>query len=202
MYNSIKRSTLDISKKDIDISKYSRAIESEPKNPRAYFLRGATYHSLAHFRLAKNDYTKALELNPDNKSFNYEDNLNSDFKTFTNNSIKRNLNGIKNKTGRKYEQVIIDFSREIETDPTDPRAYYLRGYYFAKLLHYKLSIDDLTIALNLNPSNKKLKLHYSPEEIDNVTILQVRSRIKKLNKDKIGAIEDLELSRQLLEKNL
>ena len=201
LYKSFKRSIANTLEKEILISKFSRLIEKNPKNPRAYFLRGVTYHLLRHYLLALDDYKKALELNPNNKSFDYIYNEKSDFKTFNNSDINFNLNSIKRKTGNENEQLISKFSREIESCPTNPRAYYLRGFYYAKLHHYKLSIDDLTIALDLNPTNESFEFPNSQATFNNVNILQVRSQVKKQNKDKTGAIEDLKLSKQLIEKH-
>lgn len=194
LYKSFKKSILDTKEKEKSISIYSREIEENPKNCRAYFLRGIFYQGLRHYQLALDDFNKALDLNPDNKSFNYHNSSS----TFDNKIILYNISNIKISKSKEIEKHISSFSREIEKDPIDPKFYYLRGSCYHNLYYFQLAIDDYSKAIDLNIDNKSYNFYNSEATFNNVTILQARSNAKLLIKDKIGAENDLKLSGQLI----
>ncbi|MFA7302003.1 MAG: tetratricopeptide repeat protein [Candidatus Shapirobacteria bacterium] len=94
LFKSFKKNAAKTKEREQSVIKYSIEIEKNPLDPRAYFLRGTIYQGLGKRQLAINDYKKAIELNPANKSFNYEYSEHSDFKTFNNDVINLNLRSI------------------------------------------------------------------------------------------------------------
>jgi len=77
---------------------YSREIESQPNNPQPYFLRGTCNHTLRNYKIAIADYTKALELNSENKAFRFRTNN----ATFDNITILRNRSSAYREIGEKF----------------------------------------------------------------------------------------------------
>ena len=98
LYKSFDKSINERQNAEEMIVKFSRQIGVTPNNPRAYFLRGTCHQRLMNYRVAIDDYSKALELNPDNKSFKFEDS----YATFDNITILRNRSSAKSSLGDKF----------------------------------------------------------------------------------------------------
>jgi tetratricopeptide (TPR) repeat protein len=90
------------------IAAYSKAIDLDPKNRRAYNYRGTEKMDLKDFRGAITDFSKAIEIDP------------MDAESYTD----RGKSKIELKD---YKGALTDFSKAIELDPKNVNAYFLRG---------------------------------------------------------------------------
>ncbi len=98
LYKSFNRSVDERKNAENSIISLSNEIKKSPDSPRYYFLRGTCYHRLHNYRLAIDDYTKAFELNSDNRSFNFL----SGSGNFNNYWILKNRSSSKSDIGDKY----------------------------------------------------------------------------------------------------
>ncbi len=80
------------------------------------------------------DFTKAIELNPENEDAYIE-------------------RGIAKYKLEDYEGAIEDFTEAIELNPENEDAYYWRGFTKYDLKDYEASIQDFTKVIELNPDN-------------------------------------------------
>ncbi|MGM0408827.1 MAG: tetratricopeptide repeat protein [Bacteroidota bacterium] len=99
-----------------------------------YVNRGATHQKLLNFDQALEDYSKTIQINPDNPNvYLYRGSLyyqNSDF-----------------------NEAIDDFSKVINIDPQNPYAFYNRGMVYLKLQEDDKSCDDFHRACELGNTN-------------------------------------------------
>jgi tetratricopeptide (TPR) repeat protein len=92
------------------IVKYTKIIESNPKNIKAYLLRAKAKYNLKDYSGAIADYDKAIELDPQNPKAFYD------------------RGGIYSLKGhRYYPKAIKDYDRAIALKPKYREAYYRRG---------------------------------------------------------------------------
>ena len=109
---------------------YTKAIELDPKDAKAYFNRGHAYNELNKYKEAIADYTKAIELDPKyahayfNRGFAYDE-------------------------LKKYEEAIADYTKAIELDLTDSDAYSNRGHAYEALGKTKEAEADFAKAKSL-----------------------------------------------------
>ena len=82
------------------IDDYTKAIELEPNNGKAYNNRGASYYNLGEYEKAIDDYSKAIELDPNytNVYYNRGDSY-------------YNLG--------EHEKAIDDYTKAIDLDPNN-----------------------------------------------------------------------------------
>ena len=121
-------------KHDLDIAKYSREIEQDPSNFRAYKERGNAYCRKREFDRAVADYSKAVELNPDY------------FLAYN------NRGNVYMQTAR-YDLAIADYNRAIELKPENGMPYNNRGFAFLLMGDLEQAEADIRISLKLNPAN-------------------------------------------------
>ena len=113
---------------------YTKAIELDPKDAKAYFNRGDAYSRLNKYPEAIADYTRTIELEPKN------------FAAYFNRGLAHNsLNN--------YPEAIADSSKAIEQDPTFALAYYYRGFAYYQLKKYPEAITDFTKIIELDPKD-------------------------------------------------
>ena len=100
---------------DRAISEYTKALEINPKDAKAYIYRGGAYLGKGQYDQAISEYTKALEINPKdalayyNRGFVYRDK-------------------------GQYDEAISDYTKVLEINPKDAGAYDSRGFtYLVKL---------------------------------------------------------------------
>jgi tetratricopeptide (TPR) repeat protein len=121
-------------KYDLDIAKYSREIEQDPADFRAYKERGNAYFRKRDFDRAVADYNRAIELNPDY-------------------FIAYNNRGNVYMQTARYELAIADYNKAIELKPENGMPYNNRGFAFLLMGDLDRAEADIRKSLNLNPAN-------------------------------------------------
>ena len=101
-----------------------------------YFYRAYEKYILKDYYGAIADYTKAIEINPNNASTYYNRGL-----------VKYKL--------KDYYGAIEDYTKAIEIDPNFANAYYNRGLSKKNLKDYYGAIADYTKAIEINPNDAK-----------------------------------------------
>jgi len=138
------------SDKNESVKAYSRAIELDPNNAEAYYLRAVTYLSLGEKTLAIQDYRQVIAIEPKSidaynmRARSYQAMGNPDFAI------------------REYEKAIESASGM----KTKARAYSLRGSYYVDQYFQKndirysdLAMKDYSKAIDLDPRNVDWYLH-------------------------------------------
>jgi putative GTP pyrophosphokinase len=92
-------------------------------------------HNQNLFNDAINQYTKILELKPDNTIC----------------SIIYKHRGMANFACSQYKEAIDDFSNSLKLDEKSYKAAYYRGVVYSVLKQYSPAIDDYTLSLTINP---------------------------------------------------
>lgn len=131
-------------KQTFDYSKYSQDstqrretstdIIQEPKSDSDYFERGRSRARKEYYEDAIDDFTKAIEINP-----NYEE-------AYYHRAISKGLIG-------NYSEAIKDYDKVIEINPKNFEAYCFRGTDKANNKDYKGGLSDLNKSIVLNPKN-------------------------------------------------
>jgi tetratricopeptide (TPR) repeat protein len=88
-----------------------------------FYIRGNTYMASGEYQQAIDDFTKTIELHPQN------------INTY-------HLRGLAYVRLEKYQQAIDDFTKTIELNSKEANAYYWRGFAYEKLGKYQQAIDD------------------------------------------------------------
>jgi tetratricopeptide (TPR) repeat protein len=114
------------------ISCFSEAIRLDPKNAKAYIIRGKYNERLGKFDEANRDYSEAIRLDP------------KDVYTYI-------IRGLTYKKLGKYDEAIRDNSEAIRLDPKDVLAYNNRGLTYEKLGKFDEAISDYSEAIRLDP---------------------------------------------------
>ena len=146
---------------------YSRAIELNPKNAKAYSDRGVAYGEKGNHKLALKDFKKAIQLHPNDAEVYYNRgvayDMNSDvdhaFKDYTE-AIRLNPDLAKAYTNRgnaynnkgRLNSAIKDLNKAIQLDPNDAKAYTNRGKSYGKKGQYDQAIKDFKKAIQLDPN--------------------------------------------------
>lgn len=112
----------------------STDIIQEPKSASEYFERGRSKARKDYYEDAIDDFTKAIEINP-----NYEE-------AYYHRAISKGLMG-------NYSGAIKDYDKVIEINPKNFEAYCFRGIDKANSKNYKGGLSDLNKSIFLNPKN-------------------------------------------------
>lgn len=115
----------------------AKALSDSSKTPEEYYNNGNLKMKSNNFKMAIQDYNKAIELNP----------------KYTNAYKDRALS--KSYLG-DYYGAIRDYDRIIELNPEDDEAYNDRGNSKAQLENYKEAIQDYNKAAELNPKRASI----------------------------------------------
>ena len=113
---------------------YTRAIESDPQNPEAYFQRALEKAALQRYEEAISDHDRALILSPGNPE------------------IYMRRGSAKSILGR-LDSALEDHEQALRLDPLDAEAFAHRGATRAQLGRHKDAIADFDQALCLGPDN-------------------------------------------------
>lgn len=84
---------------------------------------------------------------------------------------------------KKYEDAILDFTKELEINQNNDAAYYNRGLAEQNLDHYVSAIDDFTKAIEINPNESD---YYADR---GALISKTNGDLKKAEQDLSKAIE-------------
>ncbi len=115
------------------ISDNTRAIENFPENAYLFYSnRGWSRRELGDYVGAIQDFTKAVQLNP-----NFAE-------------AYSNLGVVRSQLGQ-YDEALAQCNKAIRLRPSDARTYYIRGLAFSNLGHYSQAITDFSKAVELNP---------------------------------------------------
>ena len=98
-------------------------------------INALTFHNKNHFNEAINQYTKILELKP-NDSIR---------------SIIFKHRGMANFACSKYNEAVEDFTNALKLDEKSYKSSYYRGVVHSVLKQYLKAIDDYTLSLEINP---------------------------------------------------
>jgi tetratricopeptide (TPR) repeat protein len=112
------------------IQSFSKAIEIDPENEEAYFLRGNAYNDSGKPELALKDYTVVLKRNPEDQLALYN----------------RSLAYL---SLQQFDQAIEDLSRLIQLAPEEPNGYNLRSVVNSQKGEYSLAVADATRVIEL-----------------------------------------------------
>ncbi|MFJ9505504.1 tetratricopeptide repeat protein, partial [Streptomyces anulatus] len=96
--------------------------------------RGLTYRHMRRLGEASVDFTRAIELNPENASAVFS-------------------RGVAYRLSGRHEEALADFTRAIELDPDNMRAFTARGNTYRLSDRHEEALADLTRAIELDPDN-------------------------------------------------
>ncbi|MBI4333278.1 MAG: tetratricopeptide repeat protein [Chloroflexi bacterium] len=159
---------LDRGDLDPAINAFTRVIELEPDNARAYDRRGIAYGRKYYYDEAIRDFDQAIRIDPtyagayNNRGLSYYKlsrfaealadydraiELSSDIGVFYANR------GLAHHHRGEFDRAIADYSRAIELDPVAAEAYAYRGETYAQMGKYREALADFDRALDLDPGN-------------------------------------------------
>ena len=128
------------------VNNYSRSIDEinslmgiSLNNDRLYRLRAANFLEINEYQKAEADYTKAIELDPENDENYYQRGY------FYIYYLEDN------------DKAIADFTKAIELDPLDPYNYYQRGYTFGENEQYNEALASYLKAEELDKDKSLAK---------------------------------------------
>ncbi len=124
----------DSTKDELDeaIAKHTEAIRLNPKDDKAYYLRGYCYFARGEIDKAMPDFTKAIQLEPKN-------------------AAAYNSRGIVYVETGELDKAIADYTKAIRLNPKDATAHVSRGYTYYEKGEFEKSIADYTEAIRLDP---------------------------------------------------
>lgn len=127
---------------DIDITLLfaDKAIKSDPYQFMGYFARACAWDAKKEKDKAIENYTKAIELNPDFADAYY------------NRGLVLQSKKEQQKATIDFENAIINYSNTLKINPHSPRLYVCRGNTWYCNGNYDKAIEDYTTALNINNS--------------------------------------------------
>ncbi|MFA7361264.1 MAG: tetratricopeptide repeat protein [Candidatus Kapaibacterium sp.] len=152
-------------------SYYEKVISSQLSDAKLYLSygyegRGSEYYYSKSYEKAIADYTKAIELKPDDadaywsrgNAYYYLQKYDEAIADYTkaielkpDDADAYNNRGIAYRKLEKYDEAIADFSKAIELKPDYALAYYNRGVAYYDLKKYEEVIADYTKAIELEP---------------------------------------------------
>ena len=121
---------------DQEIGRCTRAIESNPGDPKNYAERAEIYRGLGIILKAIDDYAKAIELDPAEKKGDYY-----------------YQHGELCQIAGRYQQAIGDYSKLIQLNPKDDLPYEYRSRAYERNGQFSNAIADLTKMIESEPKN-------------------------------------------------
>jgi tetratricopeptide (TPR) repeat protein/S1-C subfamily serine protease len=122
----------ELKRYDEGLAAITQAIDLAPRAA-WYVNRGILYRRQQKYKLALDDYNKAIELNPNHaNAYNNRGNLYQDKK--------------------KYELALDDYNKAIDINPNFAILYYNRGNLYKDLQKYDLALSDYSKAIDINPN--------------------------------------------------
>ena len=149
------------------LNEINSIIQSNPENGIYYAGRGVLYHNMGMYQEAIEDYTIAIDLDPErseqffySRAFSfymlkkYFEVLDDIYRVIEFNpgvSKYYSLRGMAYLKLDMIQEAFIAFSKAIELEPSDYINYTYRGSIFFNLKMFHESLEDLTKALSINP---------------------------------------------------
>lgn len=122
----------DLTKCDVAISEFTKAIKSNPKHAWAYLNRGDAYRVKGDKDKAMDDYNKAISINPKfGNAYYYRGNLYFQ--------------------SQDYKKAIRDYTKAIDSGYSGVRVYHARGDAYAKEKDWNNAINDYSHLISLEP---------------------------------------------------
>jgi tetratricopeptide (TPR) repeat protein len=136
-----------------------------------YFVRGRVHSALEKYEEALADFSRALELNPEEAAYysnrskayfqleKYEEALADYSRAIELNPEEADYYSDRGRAYRqlkKYEEALVDFNRALELDPELEWAYARRGLTYLWLRNEKQAIADYTSSWELNTTNVEI----------------------------------------------
>ncbi len=109
---------------------------TDDNNRLAYNNRGSAHAALGNYMQAIEDYSRAIEINPEHAKSYY------------------NRGSAYGRTGN-FRQAIEDFTKTIAIDPKFSMAYFNRGAAYGMLGDLRQAIDDFSMTIEIDPDNVK-----------------------------------------------
>ena len=113
-----------------------KALKINSELPDAYNLRGNANYELGYFEESAEDFTKAIEKDPNNAEHYYD-------RSWTYNKMNRS------------HSAMLDINKALELEPKNSRFYYSRARFEYDLGRYKEAIEDYTKGIDIKPTEKK-----------------------------------------------
>jgi tetratricopeptide (TPR) repeat protein len=152
----------------MDVADYTKALEANPRDAKAYYLRGLANSEKGQYDQAIADFTKVLEINPkDAQAYLNRGRAYSDKKQYgravsdyskvieisPRNEEAYNSRGVAYGKQGQYDQAIADFTKVLEINPRNASAYTNRGFSYESKRQYDQAIGEYTKALEINPKD-------------------------------------------------
>jgi len=132
---------------DMAITNYNKAINLDPNNIEAYYLRGIVYYEKQNYDQAIKDYTKAIN-EAKKKTKKIDPKI----------AMVYGNRGMVYKNKGDNKKALEDYNKAIENDPNNVIAYINRGNLYAiSEGTLDMAIDDYNTALSLDPNNSDAK---------------------------------------------
>ncbi|MBF0216675.1 MAG: tetratricopeptide repeat protein [Candidatus Omnitrophica bacterium] len=117
----------------------SKALEKDPNNARAFFLRGTAYSVTGQYQNALRDLKRYLDLAPNNAR------------------VHKMIGEILGITG-DHVNAIDELSFSIAKDARNPSTFISRAYSYSRLLNFDAALEDYRKALELGSIDKEIYL--------------------------------------------
>jgi serine/threonine protein kinase/tetratricopeptide (TPR) repeat protein len=176
-YQSFLKEAGDLyDKKEYDaaIEAYGKAVQHNPKRPRAYYERGLTYRYQGKTDEAIADYTRAIERD----------------EKFVPGYLSRALAYLTKRpaTGMDYDLAIADCNKVLEIEPGNWAAFNRRGLAYAGKKDYPRAIEDYNRAINLK--RDVAEFYYNRAVAHHALGDQQRDKPDRGRKEYLNAVED------------
>jgi tetratricopeptide (TPR) repeat protein len=145
------------------IEKFTKAIEADPANARAYLQRSQAYLATDETDKALSDLTQAINLDPENADAYI---------------LRSSVYFLK----KEYGKVIDDCDRALELTPKEHSVFFIRGAAYAEMQKYDQALDDLNQAIDLDPNPDGDFYAYRQRGIVELDLFQLKQGMEDLEK--------------------
>jgi tetratricopeptide (TPR) repeat protein len=155
-------------------SKDANAAGNKTDDVESHYAKGQLFRDRGDYNTAITEYTKAIELDPNNAEYykkrgevyylkNDYDSAIADctqvIKLDPNNAGFYYNRGVVYYLKNDYDSAIADYTQAIKLDPNDAEFYYNRGNVYFGKKDYDSAIADYTKAIKLDPNNAEYEEH-------------------------------------------
>jgi len=167
---------------DQAIEYFTRALEIDPKNGKAWIERAGSHFSNSNFKAGLIDFNKAIECEPDNANFYQKRALAySSISQFTESfadieqaiklkplerkELDKTLaliysdRAMKLSNSKNFGDAAADMTTALKLDPQGKDFYHKRGKCYFNNKEYEKAAEDFTTAIGIDPNNSECYLH-------------------------------------------